>query len=205
MTLKNAIAALCLKSKFLKLSCFVFWIIFLAIQLLPNEIKAQDNDERNMPLMLGSSLPDDFWNKDFLIYNDGDTTRRSLASYKGKLIILDFWWSKCAICLAWMKEKEAVASKFPRNVKLVYVNPLVTKDRFQNVLSIQDKLENSSLHGTFSSIIEDDYIHKLFPSGGYPRYVLISPRGNFIALSSMSNINEPNIRSILKDYKLKDE
>src|SRR5690606_37885032 len=55
------------------------------------------------PLLVGQQMPDHFWERDYLVYSDGDTTRQKLDAHRKKLIVLDFWATWCAICLGRMK------------------------------------------------------------------------------------------------------
>src|SRR5690606_15077293 len=99
------------------------------------------------PLLVGQQMPDHFWERDYLVYSDGDTTRQKLDAHRKKLIVLDFWATWCAICLGRMKRTDSLFAKFPENVKLIYVNPVQTKDTYETIVNIQDKLSQMSLSG----------------------------------------------------------
>jgi len=153
------------------------------------------------PLMVGQQLPDEFWKKEYLVYNNGDTTRQKLDVYKEKLIVLDFWATWCAICLASMKETEQLFNKYPNDVKLIFVNPTETKDDYKKIAGMQNQLSEMSLTGSFTSIIEDNYLNQLFPNSIYPRYVWIGPWGDLIALTTSLSVSEEHLNEILNRLK----
>lgn len=148
-------------------------------------------------LVVGQKIPEEFWKKKYLIYNNGDTTRQTMEAFRGKLLVLDFWATWCAICLGQMKEKEELFSRFSNKANLVFVNPDQTKDTYKTILRMNDKLAASSLTGRFHSIIEDDYLQQLFPNRIYPRYVWIGPRGDLIALTIALSVTEGHMTDML--------
>ena len=156
------------------------------------------------PLLVGQKLPEEFWKREYLVYNNGDTTRQTLEAHRGKLLVLDFWATWCAICLGQMKEKDELFSQFPTDAKLIYVNPTQTKDTYTNIVKIQDRLAERSLSGKFQSIIEEDYLQQLFPNHIYPRYVWIGPRGDLIGLTLALSVTEGHIKDMLNLINPKD-
>jgi len=148
-------------------------------------------------LVVGQKVPEEFWKKEYLIYNNGDTTRQTMEAFRGKLLVLDFWATWCAICLGQMKEKEELFSRFSNKANLVFVNPDQTKDTYKTILRMNDKLAASSSTGNFQSIIEDDYLQQLFPNRIYPRYVWIGPRGDLIALTIALSVTEGHMTDML--------
>lgn len=149
------------------------------------------------PLRVGQYVPKDFWTKQHLYYIDGDTIRQDLSLYKGKLLVLDFWWSQCGSCIQQFKEKQLLFAKYPADAVIILVNPAITKDNFQVIKSQQNKIASRTADGRLVSIIEDSYIASLFPTTSFPRYVWISPYGNVIAQSSGLLLNEGGLKSVM--------
>ena len=149
------------------------------------------------PLIVGQKVPEDFWNREHLFYVDGDTVRKELSEFKGKLLVLDFWATWCAICLAQMKEKQLLFSNYPDETVFLLVNPLRTKDDYEAIHKRRDKISASSLGGKIESIIEDAYLQGLFPTKSYPRYVWIGPHGNVVAMTMALSVTEGHLRDML--------
>ncbi|MGM1428312.1 redoxin family protein [Sphingobacterium lactis] len=149
------------------------------------------------PLFVGEQLPDEFWTKEYLFYTNGDTIRKNLSEYKGKLLVLDFWATWCAICLAQMKDKEILFAKYPNETAFLMINSVRTNDTYSTIAKNQDKIAALSAEGQVKSIIEDPYMQRLFPTGSYPRYVWIGPRGNLIAVTTALSVTEGHLKDML--------
>ncbi|HLR01008.1 MAG TPA: hypothetical protein VK102_11610 [Sphingobacterium sp.] len=159
---------------------------------------APDSGEEEIrPLKVGEKVPEEFWTREHLFYIDGDTVRKNLEEYKGKLLVLDFWATWCAICLHQMGGKQSLFSHFPDKANLLLVNPLVTKDTYTSIASHQDRLSEFSTTPVFTSIIEDERIQQLFPNHIYPRYAWIGPRGDLIGLTTARFATEGNLKEML--------
>jgi len=170
----------------------------------PRKDSGADGPIKVEPLLVGQKLSEEFWKREYLVYNNGDTTRQTLEAYRGKLLVLDFWATWCAICLGQMKEKDELFNRFPADAKLIYVNPAQTKDTYTNIVKIQDRLAERSLSGKFQSIIEEDYLQQLFPNHIYPRYVWIGPRGDLIGLTLALSVTDGHIKDMLNLINPKD-
>lgn len=165
-----------------------------------NRVSLPENEEVK-PLMVGQRVPEGFWTKQHLFYMDGDTVRKDLSEYKGKLLVLDFWATWCAICLAQMKEKQLLFSTYPDETTFLMVNSLRTKDKYEAIQARKDKISESSLGGKIESIIEDSYLQGLFPTKSYPRYVWIGPSGNVVAITMALSVTEGHLKGVLDVYR----
>lgn len=181
--------------------CFIVFSLNDARPQSPVKSGTVSGSKAIKPLLVGQQVPDEFWTKEHLFYVNGDTVRRSLKEYKGKLLVLDFWATWCAICLAQMKDTETLFNKFPDEANLLFINPNQTKDKYSTILKMKDNLSQRSLSGNFTSVIEDDLIQQLFPNHIYPRYVWISPYGNLMALTTSLSVTEGHLGGILKHLK----
>jgi len=188
----------------MSLACVFLVSMFSLSAQTPRKDSGADGLTQIAPLLVGQKVPEEFWKKEYLVYNNGDTTRQTLEAFRGKLLVLDFWATWCAICLGQMKEKDQLFDRFSDQAKLIYVNPAQTKDTYYNIVHLQDRLAERSLTGNFQSIIEDDYLQKLFPNRIYPRYVWIGPRGDLIALTIALSVTEGHIKDMLNLINPKD-
>src|SRR5690606_28615446 len=123
---------------------------------------------------------------------DGDTIRRNLEEYRGKLLVLDFWASWCAICLHHMKGDRDLWKKYQKNTSVLRVNPHSTKDKFQAI----QKVNRLHFKEGFNSVFSDLYLSKIFPVYAYPTYIMIDSQGNYIA--GVTSIAEGHINHSLR-------
>src|SRR5690606_33304465 len=55
-------------------------------------------------LMVGQKVPEEFWTKEHLFFHNGDTLRQTLEEHRGKIVVLDFWYTGCSKCLIHQKD-----------------------------------------------------------------------------------------------------
>src|SRR5690606_27713179 len=116
MALKN------IRILYLGFLCFMLFNLSTAQAQSPENGEAADGQATVEPLLVGQKVPEEFWIKEHLFYVDGDTIRRNLEEYRGKLLVLDFWASWCAICLHHMKGDRDLWKKYQKNTSVLRVN-----------------------------------------------------------------------------------
>lgn len=140
------------------------------------------------PLIVGNRVSPDFWTREHLFYVNGDTVRRSLESYKGKLLILDFWSTSCGPCLLHQKEMREVLKKYPNHFNVLMVNSVDTKDDLKRIDQFYKKNKEDYFRDhDFCTIIDDRRLYKQFPHLGFPSYVWIN-RINIFQLQTFRNL-----------------
>lgn len=152
------------------------------------------------PMLISEKVPEEFWTREHLFYINGDTIRKSLQEYRGKLLILDFWSSNCGACIYQMKNKQQFKETLKDLVTLIPVNPPRTKDTYQSIVNIHNKHFKDKGDQGFSTIFQSDYLSALFPTYAYPMYVWISQLGNVLAYSS--TISENIVSELIKVHQL---
>ncbi len=110
-----------------------------------------------------------------LMDRNGDN--HSLADYKGKYVLLDFWAGWCQPCLDEFPDMRRIYNKFSRDdFEILGISNEVNRDVW-----IQDinRFENPwvQLYGGKGFDLE---VFKAYKGGGIPFYVLIDPDGNII-------------------------
>jgi len=129
-------------------------------------------------LKIGHKVPEEFWTKEHLFYINGDTVRRNLQEYKGKLLILDFWMIGCSKCFLHQKEINYYKKLYGGELAVIMVNGVKTKNNYASIHSyLKNEWFQSLGLGSFSSIIESTYLDQLLQPGGYPMYYWINKYG----------------------------
>ena len=107
----------------------------------------------------------------------------SLAQYKGKWLLVDFWGTWCSPCLqelpAIQKFYEQMVQKYPEKVDVLTI---VCKDEPK---SVHKFLKQNNY--TFPIVISDNLIDELYKVHGYPSKFLITPTGRSMFLPLHSN------------------
>lgn len=143
--------------------------------------------ERMEPLMVGLTVPDEFWTTKHLFYIDGDTIRKDLTEYKGKLLVLDFWSTSCASCIAHREEISYFTDKYSDHLAVVMVNPKKTNDDLSRIRAFDKRFYVPDTNSFLETIIEDKILQELFKFSGYPHYVWINRYG-YIQTTTFRNL-----------------
>ncbi|WP_146171067.1 TlpA family protein disulfide reductase [Sphingobacterium faecium] len=158
----------------------------------PRKDSGADGQIAGKPLLIGQKLPDEFWNKEFLFFRDGDTLRRTLEEYKNKMIILDFWSSGCTPCLLHQKEIRYFADAYQDDLVVIMVNSKLTREKYGKLRALYDKgyFQQFGMKN-LESIIEDDYLVNLFAATAFPNYIWINNIGR-LQLKTYKNLLDRN-------------
>lgn len=117
----------------------------------------------------------------------------TISEYKGKLLILDFWATWCAPCVAMMPKTATLEKKFEGKVEFLPIT-------FQDAKVVEPFLTkfNKANHCSIYSATGDSSIQKLFYGANVlPTYVWINDKGIIIGITSLSAINESTIEGVL--------
>lgn len=182
---------------FLLIFCFISFSLNDARPQSPEKSGAVSGNDSIQPLVVGQKLPDEFWKKEQLFYVNGDTVRRSLEEYKGKLLILDFWASWCGACRANFPKLTKLKESFGEDINIILVNPLVYRDNIEKITKAYSEFTDSTT-SNLGSIVMDEYIIDHFPHVGIPRYIWINPKGRFIATTGNLFVDSEQIKKILE-------
>ena len=105
------------------------------------------------PLKIGDKLPDNL-----TCEMTGQQSTVNLSSFKGKLLILDFWATWCSPCVAMIPTIDSLQKTFNGKVEFIPVT-------FENSSTVTDFAKRlKSVKGIgFSSVINDEKLSKMFP------------------------------------------
>ncbi|MFA6245318.1 MAG: TlpA disulfide reductase family protein [Mucilaginibacter sp.] len=127
----------------------------------------------------------------------------SLADYRGKWLILDFWNRYCTICLNRMPGKDSLQKKFREQLKVVLVG--YTGSRYthrtdeQEIKKLYDRVRkesNISLPVAYDSVL----FHR-FDVGPCPYIVVVDPHGIVRAITT--DIDQRQFTALLRGKKPK--
>jgi len=129
--------------------------------------ESQNNLENNIDLIIGDHAPE-INSKDF----NGDVF--NLSDFKDQIVIIDFWYIRCAPCIRSLKELSKIKQEFS-NLSLVLVG-------LNNIDSIQDQMDfksNQNVKHDINLFPSSEIINK-YNVSGYPAIFIIGPTGLII-------------------------
>lgn len=176
-------------------------LIVMALLCLKFWAFAQAVDVTTRGLQIGQKVPNISLPN---IINYKDASGKSLSTVKladltGKLVIIDFWATWCAPCVASIPKLEKLQKQFDGKLQILPV----TYQRETEVLPFLTKLKNDQpLSGTLPNVIADVELHQLFPHIYLPHYVWIDGNGIVRAITNSAPINEVEIaKAINQNYE----
>lgn len=128
------------------------------------QIRIKENEAKMQP---GMPAPE-FSLKDL----EGET--RTLASFRGKYVLLDFWGKWCYWCMKGMPDMKEYYAKYHRKIEFVGINCRDSEETWRETVETEGLKWTNLFNGDGKDVV-DSYAIK-----GYPTKVLIDPQGNIV-------------------------
>ncbi|AFL83605.1 thiol-disulfide isomerase-like thioredoxin [Belliella baltica DSM 15883] len=162
-------------------------IIFLLTFLFAYYTSAQ---QKLVPLKIGDQIPDFKFSN--VLNTEGEPIR--ISDYKGKILILDFWATWCAPCIASFPRLDSLDKAFGDQLAIIPA----TYEKVKPVENLFNRME-SIKHIRKPMIVEDNILRSIFPHKILPHYVWIDQEGKVLAFTESSEVTTKNIQKILED------
>jgi len=124
----------------------------------------------------------------------------TLKDFDDKLIILDFWFTGCTVCIRQFPKEINLQKKYRNKIQFV----LVTNDSKKVVTNFLNKWR--SKNGSklpFPIVVSDTLLKKAFRHLYDPHYGWLFPDGKIIGQTSEHFVTKKNILELLKLWKKK--
>jgi thiol-disulfide isomerase/thioredoxin len=162
----------------------------LTLHLLYHHTQAQ-----NQPLLVGAKLPDTFWQQEHSIYSKGTITKETLAIYRDKLLIIDFWATWCTSCIKKFALADSLHQLYGDQVKVLLVNAKNTKDSPEKIA------QTLARYGpNLQTLLGDTLLKAIFPQVMLPHYVWIE-QGQVRAITGTEFFTSTNVSAAVERRK----
>ncbi|UJP64883.1 TlpA family protein disulfide reductase [Mongoliitalea daihaiensis] len=169
-----------------KIYSFMLMILFLMSQ--KGFAQTSTDFQEIKPLEVGDFLPDILLEN--LLFNDVATVQT--ADFKGSYLILDFWATWCAPCIASFPKTAELNKIYEGKLKILPVT-YQSKDEVEKLFSRTQKLRDLKI----PMVYNDNILRVLFPHQTLPHYVWIGPDGKIIASTYGNDITEEKIEQVI--------
>ncbi|GAA4435080.1 hypothetical protein GCM10023091_10940 [Ravibacter arvi] len=115
----------------------------------------------------------------------------------GSWILLDFWETYCAACIASLPKLDSLQRRFADTVKFIPV----TGSSWPLVHKTLSRLRMDSLE-SLNFIVEDTALNRRFPHAEIPHVVWVDPRGVVKAITGGDQVNESIISRVLSEKEV---
>jgi thiol-disulfide isomerase/thioredoxin len=143
-------------------------------------------------LKAGDKIPDVIFDK-ILNYDSKD---KSLSGFrKGKLLLLDLWFTGCASCIESFPKIQKLQEQFSGKMKVLLVNNVETEKQYQPFLQKQKRLGKGD--NNLPMVFNNKLLKAWFKTIYYPEYILIDSKGVILGFPLTDQLDAENIQAIL--------
>ncbi len=159
------------------------------------------SQQTNKPLQVGDTIP-------HIILTDVvnfPVSQIQLSSYKGKLLILDFWATWCNSCLHCFPKFDTLQAQFKNHLQFVLINNLSrTLNTNQSITQFLKLKKNLAFNLRNIPVCTDTTrrISQLFPFKFIPHYIWVNPAGIIIAITGADEVTATNISKAIRGKPL---
>jgi thiol-disulfide isomerase/thioredoxin len=171
-----------------------YWTIFLIfIFTVPSFGQIDSFEAHYKPLKLGDKLPD------FQLINlvNYPSHTAPLSTFKGKLLILDFWAQHCASCIESWPKLLALQNEFRDKIQIILVNSFENETIVRKFIERRERIFHVDM--TLPSVCGDTKIQELFPHESIPHVIWIDKDGTVKAITDGTPINAKNIEEYIEN------
>ena len=120
------------------------------------------------------------------------TTSARVSSFRGKLLVLDFWATWCAPCLSLLRVADSLEKKFGDKIQIL---PVTEQDAARVSAFLTNMSRVRHIHPP--SVTGDTLLRALFPHTEIPHLVWIDAGGKVVAITGAEALTAQNIQRTL--------
>lgn len=125
----------------------------------------------------------------------------SLSSFKGKVVLLDFWYAACGPCHIFFDKVKPLKKQYEKNNDIVFL--YVSTDMKETWLSALKKYDIPGHHLYTRNLGSEHPIIQSYKVDGYPKVFLIDGNGNFFSTNLPTVDTEELQKEIQKALNVK--
>jgi thiol-disulfide isomerase/thioredoxin len=120
------------------------------------------------------------------------TDHASIADFRGKILILDFWATWCAPCISMIPRTDSLQKEFAGQLQIL---PVTAQDKATVSAFMKNMSDNKKV--SMTSVVNDKILAELFPHVVIPHYVWLDKSGKVIAITGAEQLKAEVIKDFL--------
>lgn len=157
-------------------------------------------------LSIGDEVPDIAYTTTF----NHSAPIASLAQFKGKVMLLDFWATWCSACIKKLPSLNSWQKKYSADLQVLLVSAVNTGDTKAKVQKLFSHIKDASGNALQLPVMLYDTITKqLFPHKLLSHYIWLSKEQKVIGITSGDEVTEENLLAVISGkipaFKLKQD
>lgn len=158
-----------------------YWLLLVFITLFTKTSIAQG-------IQIGDNCPD-VEIKQIINYPSG-TAR--LSDFKGKALLIDFWFSACTACIEVMPKLDSLQREYGKDLQILLVN-YESEEMVRNTFKKIQRINGVNL----PSVVSDTLLNLLFPHRSSPHEIWIDKNGKVKAITDHVSVKRKNIEDLI--------
>lgn len=150
----------------------------------------QIGDKISKNFVLGTSLED-------------STKVITMDDYRGKAVILDFWATYCATCIAKFPLVDSLNKIYNKNLEVILVHVSPSRETRGTVQKFMNNFRSKNQDFNLPVIMIDEMARQKFYVATIPHYVWIDANGRIQAITYSSELTDHNIQEFVAGRTLK--
>lgn len=171
----------------------------------PDEIKLYIKDAAKTAGEKAYKIAIELWSKKYgaaypFEFEDENSKVHRLSDYRGKLIVLDFWFTGCLPCIELNAAMHSIVESYKNNNDIVFITVCEDRNKEQWVKSlISGKYTSPGTINLYTNGLGTNHpMLKYYNFMGAPQQLIIDKKGNLITLNAPHPNNEINRNKFIK-------
>ncbi|MBS1682215.1 MAG: redoxin domain-containing protein [Bacteroidetes bacterium] len=169
-------------------------IFLLPLLLMATTISHAQKSSDSIRLEVDKPLPD------FTLYNitHFNTSSASLKDFRGKWLILDFWFTGCAACVHSFPKVNAIHKEFEKDLNWIMIGLL--DNEYKDTPKLYEKIcEKKKLE---MPVAYDSALFSRWNIGSMPYIVMVDPQGIVRFITNGGDLTPEKIKDLLQGKKV---
>ncbi|WP_346086096.1 TlpA disulfide reductase family protein [Sphingobacterium ginsenosidimutans] len=190
---------ICIYSALLSILCLVS--MFSLSAQTPRKDSGANGSLAVKPLQVGDTVPALIWKSKFPALNTSTGHKTiALKEYANKkLLILDFWATWCAPCIASLPKMDSLQLTYSKDIAIIPIT-YETANKVSSFFEMRNRAQ--VMPSNLDYITDNTLFSNLFKHSTIPHYIWLDGKGRVLAITDAKQINADNIEKMIRGQEI---